>query len=987
MKLNGKRLIALLAVLCMVIAQCGVVVAEDVPECPNSPTGKHIIDHYVENPDGEEGVNKTTAPTCTEPGTLVGVCQYCGQIPEHASFIVAQPLGHDYKDENETKWEPEPTCCKPGIKVTITTHVCTRCGDNDNDYSSTVYEDVPATGVHNFGGEKQPIGVVPEATCVEGGTYEKATFCQNAGCTAYDPDSVEEVVVEALGHDPADPINENVVPSTCTAPGSADEVVYCKRCHIELSRKPIALELKPHDEAAPVPELIQAATCMDYAKYDLVYKCKNCGIEVRREYNLDDADRVEAGLDPYYYPRPQTERPGLMDHNFIDLDKDNPNYVAPTCYSEGTGVFFCSICGQKNETRKIPRLEHTYGEEYTVPATCTTKGAIMKECLIKECKEAYDANPKDNATHYLVVKELEIDPEAHKWVLAPEDPEATPESAEGHDKEEGSATRLPTCTKQGVNAWVCEYNNAHRYAEQVPALDHIYFTLPAIPAECKNYEEKIGGWTAGMLCIRLNKEETKCICDANPAGEIPAAYLEALEVADPATAEAINELGGLYNVLAVPEETEPLPHTRLIIKTPDSATCTEPGQITYYCAVCGKEVTEETPAKKHKWFRVEEDDQNATCIDGGYASFRCENCGEEKREYIPATGEHNFSEWIEQPATCKEAGRIYRVCYTCLFEDIQEFLPIDPEAHQWEIDWSNIKKWPTCTEPGIGGQKCTICGETKYGRIDPFGHDPIEIGGIEPTCTEAGLTSYVICASCYEELEAPEVIPALGHTPGEPVKENVVEPTETEPGSYDEVVYCTVCEAELSREKKEIPLPKNGLAQDEEGKWHYYKDDEIDTTKTGIVEFQGGEFWVVKGDLAEDANGLTICPDGKAYFLAQGQIQRKDGFAEYMGEWFIIKNGMLDETANGLYDYDGSQFVFAAGKLLKNVNGLWQNPKDDKWYFLANGQVQNYSGVAEYNGEFFVLKNGVLDSDYNGTIVYDGKTFIVVNGQLYDEVV
>ena len=106
-------------------------------------------------------------------------------------------------------------------------------------------------------------------------------------------------------------------------------------------------------------------------------------------------------------------------------------------------------------------------------------------------------------------------------------------------------------------------------------------------------------------------------------------------------------------------------------------------------------------------------------------------------------------------------------------------------------------------------------------------------------------------------------------------------------------------------------------------------------------------------------------------------------FAEYKGEWFIIVNGMLDEKANGLYEYDGGLFVFAAGKLRKDVNGLWQNPKDGKWYFLANGQVQKVSQVASYNGEFFVIKDGVLDTDYNGTIEFDGKTFNVVKGQLY----
>ena len=40
---------------------------------------------------------------------------------------------------------------------------------------------------------------------------------------------------------------------------------------------------------------------------------------------------------------------------------------------------------------------------------------------------------------------------------------------------------------------------------------------------------------------------------------------------------------------------------------------------------------------------------------------------------------------------------------------------------------------------------------------------------------------------------------AAEHVPGEAVTENVVPPTCTEAGSYDEVVYCTACKAEISR--------------------------------------------------------------------------------------------------------------------------------------------------------------------------------------------
>ena len=67
-----------------------------------------------------------------------------------------------------------------------------------------------------------------------------------------------------------------------------------------------------------------------------------------------------------------------------------------------------------------------------------------------------------------------------------------------------------------------------------------------------------------------------------------------------------------------------------------------------------------------------------------------------------------------------------------------------------------------------------------------------------PTCQEGGYTTYV-CRACKETVIG-NLTGATGHTAGEAVEENRVEPTCTENGSYDSVVYCTVCESEISRE-------------------------------------------------------------------------------------------------------------------------------------------------------------------------------------------
>ncbi len=82
------------------------------------------------------------------------------------------------------------------------------------------------------------------------------------------------------------------------------------------------------------------------------------------------------------------------------------------------------------------------------------------------------------------------------------------------------------------------------------------------------------------------------------------------------------------------------------------------------------------------------------------------------------------------------------------------------------------------------------------------------------TCTEEGLRKEV-CEKCGETVDTETI--AKRHTPGTALKENVVNVTATEKGSYDEVVYCTSCNAEISRTKKEIPIGSAVFPDDNNG--------------------------------------------------------------------------------------------------------------------------------------------------------------------------
>lgn len=90
-----------------------------------------------------------------------------------------------------------------------------------------------------------------EPTCTDDGNIEYWVNPNNGHCyldeTGEQPIDEADTVIPALGHDPADPVEENRVDPGCTTPGSCDEVVYCDRCGEELSRTTKTIPATGHD--------------------------------------------------------------------------------------------------------------------------------------------------------------------------------------------------------------------------------------------------------------------------------------------------------------------------------------------------------------------------------------------------------------------------------------------------------------------------------------------------------------------------------------------------------------------------------------------------------------------------------------------------------------------------------------------------------------------------------------------------------------------
>ncbi len=182
----------------------------------------------------------------------------------------------------------------------------------------------------------------------------------------------------------------------------------------------------------------------------------------------------------------------------------------------------------------------------------------------------------------------------------------------------------------------------------------------------------------------------------------------------------------------------------------------------------------------------------ATCT----ASAKCDVCG---NPYGSKDPDNHPADQVT-PATC--VSQAY--CDACK----QYFGGTNPDNHVSVEPIQEPLIPATCTTPGReAGTRCEACLEFMMGGgeipIDPDAHDLVHHDAKASTCMEIGWEAYDTCSRC--DYTTYEEIPALGHTLGEPVRENEVPAQVGVAGSYDEVVYCAVCEAELSREQKAIP--------------------------------------------------------------------------------------------------------------------------------------------------------------------------------------
>ena len=305
----------------------------------------------------------------------------------------------------------------------------------------------------------------------------------------------------------------------------------------------------------------------------------------------------------------------------------------------------------------------------------------------------------------------------------------------GHNYPETWTLRTPAkCEIKGVEFKLCSRENCgHEITQDIPVLGHSYPETWTVrtPANCK---------TKGLefkVCIRIN-------CEHEITKEIPASAHDFTKwIVNPDNKTEELEICSICGEKSGVTREKVCDHKFTVWEITKVASCTEKGEKTEKCAICGTLGTQkqEIPMLEHNYTSVV---TAPTCTAKGFTTYTCSLCGTSyDNNYVSELGHSYPAMWtVRTPAKCGVAGLEFKTCTreNCTHEITQVIEAL-------EHDYKAVVTVPTCTEKGYTTYTCSICSDSYVDdEVAATGHTNIWI--INPDNENEEIE---ICSLCNEK--------------------------------------------------------------------------------------------------------------------------------------------------------------------------------------------------------------------------------------------
>lgn len=767
-KLTAKKILSVILATLMLFSAMSVSVSAEAEKCPHNlgEEGWEIIKEPTCNSSGikqkwcsecgffaqKEIPNDMTkhvpglwttvvAHTCYQDGYDVVYCEYGCTDPDTGERIVLAERTtpkHDFS----VLYGEEPTCVSTGYAFSI----CLSC------YESKTEELAIRPNAHKLSEEI----IYQEATCVKDSGI-KRHYCLNPGCsyevlTPYTaPDNHKNVTW----------YEDKTVHSTCAADGFVPGI--CNDCNEEVR------DIIPRHSESEYEVLSTVPSTCHSRGYEL-RRCKGievngvfvgCGLEYKYELELDADNHVytdwitvkeascqvgERYKSCIYEPSVKYTEiiPANGEHKFgewVDVEE-------ATCSLTGIREKVCTVCNGEAEGGKITEVtpvKHDFASwETKVEMNCN-------EETLKDGKEIAYCDKCAYTKTFTIYAEHNFT--GWKTVVKPD----------CRDNSPGKRQRTclnPKCGKVETEEFYIEHDFTDWMVTDVPTCDG----------------EKTGMYT--KVCKSCKKAEHKVIPSAHEYGDWECVSYGLCAKGNDEPVKGVRERTCKFcgdketDSEFVPEHTYSEWKTvkkegdKYVADSEKNYACRESYQQMRTCYTCGN-VELKSVVKDHSfgnWYNPAENGK--TCDEGATAVLtrKCTKCDVTETTDTPVSLTHPNLKTIVTKPTCTTTGYTQYVCPDCGYKEIDEEIGFKPaNGHNFDENWTT-RVQATCKAPGSRYKACSECDYLQFEAIDRAAHVLVQTSaGIEPTCTEAGLTSEAYCGVCFEQFNS-QVIPALGHT-------------------------------------------------------------------------------------------------------------------------------------------------------------------------------------------------------------------------------